>query len=216
MALPDYANDAAGIVGMGQCLNPATMRPCCAFWRECQRETIAGVNVVCRVQIAEEDAAAVAAARRIATAELSERMWLYVCQSAEPVIYQDVRAALPDADASLCKGAWRLLHISGRIVAVGVRRPERCKVRTTWRATDTPAPPPPPKPPRQPCGRKQKHVENVKAVLRAAGKPLTSVEVEAVLNLGGSLASNCLSRMALLGRLKRQMRGYLWEYYLED
>jgi hypothetical protein len=124
MALPDYANDAAGIVGMGQCHNPATMRPCCAFWRECQKETIAGVNVVCRVQLGEDAERIQDAARRAAAAALDERMLAVIRDAAAPLLFAEIRAALGidgAADYDMARGALLRLHHSRRIVAMGQR-----------------------------------------------------------------------------------------------
>jgi hypothetical protein len=118
-----------------------------------------------------------------------------------------------DSEQSLLLGAWRLLRNQSRIVAIGIARPERCQARTTWLATGNAVPSPVPA---NPVGRKQKHIEKVIDVLTAASSPMTFREVNAVLDLPGSLASNCLTRLEKKGKLARRQRDGVWEYWIKD
>ena len=211
-ALPALADPKAGIVGMGQCDDPKTKRPICPHYAECQRASIALEAVMCRAAVDEADAQAVAEQRRVAIAAIAETLLAKLSALGRPAMFSEACVGV-DSEKSLLLGAWQLLRNQGRIVAVGVARPERCKERTTWLATGKDAPSPMPA---NPIGRRQKHVLKVLDVLAASPTAMTFREVNAVLDLPGSLASNCLTRLEGKGTLARRKRGNLWEYWIKD
>jgi hypothetical protein len=211
-ALPSHADPKAGIVGMGQCDDPKTKRPACPYYAECQRANIAREAVVCRAAVDEADAQAVAEQRRVEIAAIADVLLANLLLLDRPAMFFECCVGV-DSEKSLLLGAWRLLRNQGRIVAIGIARPERCKARTTWLATGNAVPSPVPA---NPVGRKQKHIEKVLSLLTAAKTPMTFREVNAVLDLPGSLASNCLTRMEKKGKLARRKRGDVWEYWIKD
>ena len=227
-ALPTIADPAAGTVGMGKCDDPRKRQrerpgmPSCPHYAECLRTAISGADMVCKQQDEADEEQAIRASRRKVVAEVADLFVWRMARREDPATFAEVSSGINRNSidlrdewqlSAILRDAWRLICAQKRIVAIGVVRPERGKERMTWALTGEEAPP---DVPRNPGGRKQKHVLKVLDVLAASPTAMTFREVNAVLDLPGSLVSNCLTRLEGKGTLARRKRGDLWEYWIKD
>jgi len=129
--------DASDVIGMGQCRDVTTNRPC-EFHTACMRAAIRAQPMTCRVRINEAAQQVVRQDQQVVMNDMAERLLACMIVQARPLTFAEILEALavPRNNSEVYnayRGAWHhLIHAKPpRIVAVGksIRADHKTRVK---------------------------------------------------------------------------------------